>query len=261
MIEQAILSARGLGKRFSRGKRGTEVSALTDVSLDVYPSEILGLVGESGCGKSTLARILARLDDPDDGEIFYENENISAISSRKFTRHPLRGDIQMVFQDPTGSLAPRLTVFDLIADPARKLKSFENKKLHQRVHLLLDAVGLTPEVINRLPHQLSVGQKARVGIARALITQPRVLILDEPTSSLDASVQAGILKLLKRICRERGIAMLFISHDLHVIRLLCRNVVVMKDGEIIEAGQTEDVFFNPQDDYTRALLNALPRMP
>ena len=263
-MNQVLLETIGLAKRFAVGKRtglrkGTALlHAVDDVNLRIHAGESVGLVGESGCGKSTLVRLIARLVDASEGAIVFREHDIGAVPASEFAGRPERARIQMVFQDPTDSLNPRYTAADTIAESLRLL-SGKAGDLASEVRGLADAVGLAPELLARFPHQLSGGQKARVGIARALASKPELLILDEPTSALDVSVQAIVLQLLARLRRERGLAYLFVSHDLNVVRLLCDRVVVMYLGRVIEAGPAEQVFAHPRHPYTRALVSAIPR--
>ena len=262
-MNPVLLETIGLHKRFLVGKttlsgqRGPYLHAVDDVSIRIERGESVGLVGESGCGKSTLVRLVTRLLDPSDGAIVFNERDIGGIAAKDFARRPERSRIQMVFQDPTDSLNPRYTAFDCIAEPIRLLTSAIGS-LDVRVAELAASVGLPPELLSRFPHQLSGGQKARVGIARALASEPELLILDEPTSALDVSVQAIILQLLARLRRERGLSYLFVSHDLNVVRLLCDRVVVMYLGRVIESGPAAELFAHPRHPYTRALLSAIP---
>ena len=262
----ALLQARNLSRHF-RLRRETLfggaplLHAVDGVDLTIHAGEALGLVGESGCGKSTLARLLARLLDPTGGQLFLHGAEISRESVSRFARSDRRRAIQMVFQDPTESLNPLLTVFQSIADPAgRLLGPLSRAALRQRVEQAAAAVNLPPELLDRYPHQLSGGQKARVGIARALVVDPQLLVLDEPTSALDASVQATVLQLLDRLRRDRGIALLFVSHDLNVVRLLCQRIAVMYLGQIVETGAAEAIYRAPAHPYTQALLSAIPTL-
>jgi ABC-type glutathione transport system ATPase component len=235
------------------------VRAVDGVSFDILPGECVGLVGESGSGKSTLVRVLTRLLDPTSGTIRFNGQDIGAIPARRFARTPERARLQMVFQDPTDSLNPRFTAFAAIAEPLRCLGQIRQRvQMRQRVQALAELVGLPLELLDRFPHQLSGGQKARVGIARAIALQPALLVLDEPTSALDVSVQAVILRLLATLQQRLGMSYLFISHDLNVVRLLSDRVLVMYRGAIVESGPAEAVFTTPEHTYTRALLAALP---
>lgn len=265
----ALLEADNLTKQFPLRRDGgwllsrtarKHLLAVDKVSLSIAPGETVGLVGESGCGKSTLVRLLARLIDPTAGEIRFGGRAIGAVPARRFGRAPERASIQMVFQDPTDSLNPRFTAFAAIADPIRRLRRDRWRDPTARVHEVAKLCGLAPELLSRFPHQLSGGQKARVGIARALAVEPQLLILDEPTSSLDVSVQVVILQLLAELKQRLGLSYLFVSHDLNVVRLLCARVLVMYAGRIVESGATSTVFARPAHPYTAALLSAIPSL-
>ena len=254
-----LLDVRALTKRFP--VRGTphELHAVDDVSFAIGPGESIGLVGESGCGKSTLAKLIARLIDPTDGRIFFEGHDLGAIPATRFATAPARASIQMVFQDPADSLNPRFTAFDAIADPLRRLGGRHGgARLRERVEEVADLVGLPLALLGRYPHQLSGGQQQRVGIGRAVALHPSLLILDEPTSALDVSVQAVILHLLADLRRRLGMAYLFVSHDLNVVRMVTERVLVMYLGKVIEAGPADDIFDRPAHPYTRALVSAAP---
>ena len=235
------------------------VHAVANVSFSLPPGGSLGLVGESGSGKTTLSRLVCRLIDPDGGDIILAGESIAAIPAREFHRSPLRRAVQIVFQDPHDSLNPRFTAFDCIAHPVRRLDRLrDGAALDGRVREAASRAGLPPELLGRYPHQLSGGQKARVGIARAIAPRPRLLVLDEPTAALDVSIQATILQLLDRLRRQDGLALLFVSHDLNVVRMMCDDLVVLQNGQVVEAGPSAQVFASPQAAYTRALLDAVP---
>ena len=254
-----LLEATSLVKTFPIQRGQGAVHAVDDVGLIIEPGEAVGLVGESGCGKSTLARLLARLVEPDAGALRLEGAAIDATPIGRFAASSLRRRIQMVFQDPTDSLNPRFTAFQAIADPVRAmLRPRSAAELEQRVFAASDQVGLARALLARLPHQLSGGEKARVGVARAMTVEPKLLILDEPTAALDVSVQATVLKLLAKLRREAGVALVFVSHDLNVVRLLCDRVLVMYLGKIVETGPTAAVFAAPRHPYTRALVSAVP---
>jgi oligopeptide/dipeptide ABC transporter ATP-binding protein len=253
-----LVEVRGLVKEFEvKGHRGAGVvKAVTDVDLDIMPGEAVGLVGESGSGKTTLARNVLRLIEPTAGTIRLDGTDIAHLKGGAMRR--LRPQMQVVFQDPVGSLDPRMSVFDLIAEPLKAHRKLDRAELRSSVERLIDEVGLVQALRDRRPHELSGGQCQRVAIARAISLQPRLLILDEPTSALDVSVQAQVLELLVRLRAELDLAYLLISHDLGVIRYLCERVAVMYLGRIIEQGPTERIFEDAQHPYTRALILARP---
>jgi peptide/nickel transport system ATP-binding protein len=233
--------------------------AVDGVSFAVDRGESVGLVGESGCGKSTTSTMVMRLIEKSDGVIMFDGEDIGAIPPKKFAELPLRKRIQMVFQDPTDSLNPRFTAARAIADPILRLGDVRGRRaVRARCEELAGQVGLPVELLDRFPHQLSGGQKARVGIARAIALSPDLVILDEPTAALDVSVQALVLNLLADLKDKLGMSYLFVSHDLNVVRLLCDRVIVMQAGRIVEQGPTQEVLFAPQAQYTRDLLAAIP---
>ncbi len=249
-----LLDLRGVVKTFPG-----PVYAVDDVSFHIPPGGSLGLVGESGSGKSTLSRLICRLLDVDGGDIIFQGESISAIPAREFHRSPWRRQIQIVFQDPHDSLNPRFSAFDCIAHPLRRLEGLrDGAGLSARVREAASRAGLPADLLDRYPHQLSGGQKARVGIARAIAPRPRLLVLDEPTAALDVSIQAVILQLLDRLRREDDLALLFVSHDLNVVRMMCDDLVVLQQGRVVEAGASRSVFADPQAPYTRMLLDAIP---
>ncbi|OJU32051.1 MAG: ABC transporter ATP-binding protein, partial [Alphaproteobacteria bacterium 64-6] len=236
--------------------------AVDGISFSVRRGESVGLVGESGCGKSTTSTMVMRLIDKTDGQILFDGEDIGAIPARQFARLPLRKRIQMVFQDPTESLNPRFTAARAIADPILRMGDEKGTKaVRARCEELATQVGLPLDLLDRFPHQLSGGQKARVGIARAIALKPELVILDEPTAALDVSVQAVVLNLLQDLKEQLGMSYLFVSHDLNVVRLLCDRVIVMQAGRIVEEGPTEQVLGAPAAAYTRELLSAIPHPP
>ncbi|MEA2345669.1 MAG: peptide/nickel transport system ATP-binding protein ddpF [Thermoanaerobaculia bacterium] len=253
-----------LAKLFSR-KPPTEPEqfrAVDGISFTVDKSESVGLVGESGCGKSTTSMMVMRLLDQTSGRIMFDGDEIGAILPNAFARLPLRKSIQMVFQDPTDSLNPRFTAARAIADPIMQLGDVKGRDaLRARCEELAGLVGLPINLLDRFPHQLSGGQKARVGIARAIALHPKLVVLDEPTAALDVSVQAVVLNLLQDLKASMGMSYLFVSHDLNVVRLLCDRVIVMRSGRIVEQGSSESVLGNPQDAYTKELLTAIPHPP
>lgn len=235
-----------------RGKR-QGVHALNGVSFSLHKGEKLGIVGESGSGKSTLIRILAALDRPTEGEVLFEGRVISSQPERKLKA--LRRNLQFVFQDPMSSLDPRMTVRAVIAEA---LIGRDRNTVDRRVKEMLDAVGLPQRAAERYPHQFSGGQRQRISIARALAPGPSVLVADEPVSALDVSVRAQILNLLNELTEQTGVSMVFVSHDLAVVRRVCDTVAVLSDGSIVETGTTVDVYGNPRHEYTKALLAASP---
>lgn len=259
-------SGRGRGRwigrlpGLSKASEWTEgIRAVDGISFEIGAGESVGLVGESGCGKTTTSRMVARLLDRTAGSIQFAGEDIGGIAARDFNRSDLRRKIQMVFQDPAGSLNPRWTAFDCIAEPLRRLGSLQRAAaLRARVQLLAERSGLEAHLLFRFPHQLSGGQQARVGIARAIALDPELLILDEPTSALDVSVQAVVLNQLAKLRFELGLSFLFVSHDLNVVRLMCDRILVMHDGRFVEEGRSTDVLERPRADYTRTLVSAIP---
>jgi oligopeptide/dipeptide ABC transporter ATP-binding protein len=250
-----------LKRRFSGGpEKLPKVYAVDGVSFVVEKGETVGLVGESGCGKSTLVRALTRLVDVTDGSIKLGERELSLKPSRVFARDRDRARIQMVFQDAGESVNPRFTGFDTIADPLRRLRKLRGKELRERVETVASQCGLPLQLLTRFPHQLSGGQRARVGIARAIAVEPDLLVLDEPTAALDVSVQVVILQLLQRLKKDFGMSYLFVSHDLSVVKLLCDRVLVMYLGKIVESGPATEVFEHPLHPYTQALVAAVPRL-
>jgi oligopeptide/dipeptide ABC transporter ATP-binding protein len=250
-----------LKRRFVGGPQQLpKVHAVDDVSFVINQGETVGLVGESGCGKSTLVRALTRLLDVSDGSIKLGTRELSLKPSRVFARDRDRARIQMVFQDAGESINPRFTAFAAIADPLRRLRKLRGAELTARVETVAEQCGLPLQLLTRFPHQLSGGQRARVGIARAIAVEPELLVLDEPTAALDVSVQVVILQLLQRLKKECGMSYLFVSHDLSVVRLLCDRVLVMYLGKIVESGPAKEVFERPLHPYTQALVAAVPRL-
>ncbi|MBY0611389.1 MAG: ABC transporter ATP-binding protein [Beijerinckiaceae bacterium] len=271
-----LLSIEGLVKEYARPQASKLWSKLTGsseaakpafravdgISFTVARGETLGLVGESGCGKSTTSMMVTRLIDPTGGSIMFDGVDIGAIPAKAFAASPMRRRIQMVFQDPTDSLNPRFTAERAIADPIMRMGGgLGRDALRARCEELARLVGLPVDLIDRFPHQLSGGQKARVGIARAIALDPDLVILDEPTAALDVSVQAVVLNLLEELKHRLGMSYLFVSHDLNVVRLLCDRVIVMRTGRIVEEGTAEEVLGSPKADYTKELLTAIPHPP
>lgn len=235
------------------------IKAVNGVSFDIAPGEVLSLVGESGCGKSTVGRTLTHLEKATSGQALFEGQDILKLSSAQF--RPLRREIQMIFQDPFASLNPRLTIAQTLGEPLfihGLAKSWAEARA--MIAETLELVGMAPEIMARHPHEFSGGQRQRIGIARVMILKPKLVIADEAVSALDVSIQAQVLNLIKKLQRDSGISMLFISHDLGVVRHISDRVAVMYQGEIVEMGSKHDVFENPQHDYTRKLLSAIPRI-
>jgi peptide/nickel transport system ATP-binding protein len=259
-------SGPGWVKRFTGQQAGSDepsvFRAVDGISFEVGKGASVGLVGESGCGKSTTSSMIMRLLDPTSGSIELDGLELATIPLKDFARCEQRAKLQMVFQDPTDSINPRFTAARAISDPIRQLGSdADRRNLRGRVEELATLVGLPTHLLDRFPHQLSGGQKARVGIARAIALHPKLLILDEPTAALDVSVQAVVLNLLYDLKEELGMSYLFVSHDLNVVRLLCNDVIVMRAGKIIERGAADTVMAEPKDPYTRALIEAVPHPP
>jgi peptide/nickel transport system ATP-binding protein/oligopeptide transport system ATP-binding protein len=258
----ALLSVSDLVKRFPiKGDRIFKrtvgfVHAVEGVSFDLHKGETLGLVGESGCGKSTTGRAVLQLHKPTSGSVKFDGKELTTMSTADL--RPVRRDMQIVFQDPYASLNPRWTINEIIAEPFRIHKIGEPKEIDERVRELLRLVGLNPEHRNRYGHEFSGGQRQRIGIARALALNPKLLILDEPVSALDVSVQAGVVNLLEDLQDQLGLAYLFIAHDLSVVRHISDRVAVMYLGKIVEIGGRNDIYERAQHPYTVALLSAAP---
>lgn len=258
-----LLEVHGITKKFLEKSSmipawRTFFTAVDNVSLDINDGEVFGLVGESGSGKSTVARMIGTLLDVDDGRIRFDGDDVTQMTLAELANY--RRQIQMIFQDPFSSLNPRMKVESIVAEPLLHHKILPRDQVSARVEELLDRVGLTRAAAAKYPHEFSGGQRQRISIARALATQPRFLICDEPTSALDVSIQAQILNILKDLQEHLGLTMLFISHDLPVVRQMCDRVGVMKQGKLVEVQETEMLFTNPQQDYTKELLKLMPRL-
>ena len=259
-----IFDDKSLINNFSFGSKNESTNkvekAVDNVSFELFEGETLGLVGESGSGKSTIAKIITGLVRPSNGEIFYNDISLYN-SKRKYQIDKSRGQIQMIFQDPYSSLNPRFKVRDIISEPIKLFQKNINKnELTQNLYDLIDIVGMSRQSLDRYPHEFSGGQRQRISIARALATRPSLLICDEPTSALDVSIQAQVLNLLKDIQDELHLTMLFISHDLPVIRQMCNRIVVLKNGSICETKESEELFNNPEHQYTKELIRLMPKI-
>ena len=258
-MSEPILSASELVKRFPAG-RGRQVNAVNGVDFEIAPGEAVGLVGESGSGKSTIGMLVTRLVPLTAGRICFDGRDITALPEREM--RPLRAALQIVFQDPWGALNPRMTIGRALEEPLKLHANLEPRARALRVRELADRVHLPLASLDRFPNELSGGQLQRVSIARALATRPKLIVLDEPTSSLDLSVRAGILQLLDEIRRETGVAILFISHDLETVELVTDRVLVLYLGNVVEQGPTRELFAKPAHPYTQTLLSAnLPPDP
>jgi len=262
MAEQTLLKVEHLTTEFelpskSFFKPPMILTAVNDVSFELKTGRTLGIVGESGCGKSTLGRSILRLIRAQKGRIMWQGGNLLDLTDEEM--RAARRDMQIIFQDPIASLDPRMTVGDIIAEP---LTVFEPKltraQRQDRVREIMAAVGLVPEMINRYPHEFSGGQAQRIGIARAVITRPKLIICDEPVSALDVSIQGQVITLLRRLRKEFGLTLIFISHDLSVVRLISDDVLVLYLGKVVEAGEAATVFDHPAHPYTQALFSAAP---
>jgi peptide/nickel transport system ATP-binding protein/oligopeptide transport system ATP-binding protein len=254
-VMTALLEITDLVKHYAA--RGATIRALDGVSFTLQRGEVLGVVGESGCGKSTLGRALLRLVEPTAGAIRFEGEDITHIDRKAMTRR--RRDMQVVFQDPFGSLNPRHRVGEIVGEPLLVHAIGDKTTREARVLELLDLVGLPRDSVARYPHEFSGGQRQRIAIARALALDPKLLVADEPVSALDVSIQSQIVNLLAEMRERLGLAMIFISHDLSVIRHVSDRIAVMYLGRIVEIGAAADIFERPQHPYTQALLSAIPR--
>jgi oligopeptide transport system ATP-binding protein len=262
MSEAALLSVRDLKVHFPVRIGGlfgkmVPVKAVDGVSFDLHPGETLGVVGESGCGKSTLGRAILRLIPPSDGAVIWLGERLDSLSHGAMRAK--REDMQIIFQDPLASLDPRMTIGDVIAEPLRTFQpKLSRKEVRARVEDMLAKVGLSPHMINRYPHEFSGGQCQRVGVARAMILRPRLIVCDEPVSALDVSIQAQIVNLLMDLQREFNLSLIFISHNLSVVRHISHRILVLYLGRVMELADRDQLYRNPRHPYTQALVSAVP---
>ncbi len=260
-MNQILLEVKDLKKTFpiSGGLFGKKkiLTAIEDINFLLKKGETLGIVGESGCGKSTLGRCILQLLEPDNGQVVWLGNDLTKLNSRHM--RPFRKDLQIIFQDPLASLNPRLTVGEIIADPLRTLMpELDQLQRRQRVLKMMEAVGLLPEMLTRFPHEFSGGQAQRIGIARALITEPKLIVCDEPVSALDVSVQAQILNLLSDLKEKFKLTLVFISHDLSVVRHVSNRIMVLYLGRMVELAPSDELYKDPKHPYTKALLKAVP---
>ena len=259
--ENILLEVKGLKKWFS-GESGafsvhkSVIKAVDDVSFTLNEGESLGIVGESGCGKSTMGRSVLQLTTPTEGEVLFRGQDLTKLKPREL--RTARREMQIIFQDPYASLDPRMTIGEIISEPLNILKTMSREEIRSRVLKTMEVVGLNTKYYNRYPHEFSGGQRQRIGIARAIVMEPKLIICDEPVSALDVSIQAQVINLLKELQQKMGMAYIFISHDLSVIRHISDRVGVMYLGHMVEIGSKEDLFANPMHPYTRALLSAVP---
>ena len=262
-MNEALLVVKNLSRHYRLPRQhlfagAPKVQALSGVSFSLHAGRSLGVVGESGSGKSTLARLVMALEPPSAGQVLLDGLDLHTLGSA--AQRQARSKLQMVFQDPYGSLDPRRTVLQSVAEPLAVLQGAGLAEQRERALQALEAVGLRAADLQRYPHEFSGGQRQRVAIARALITRPRLIVADEPVSALDVSVQAQVLNLMRELQREFGVTYLFISHDLSVVDYICDDVIVLKDGVIVEQGPPEVLFQRPQHPYTQRLLAAVPDM-
>lgn len=263
-MSKPLLQVQDLKVHFSMGasvfRKRTVVKAVDGVSFELAEGEVLSLVGESGCGKTTVGRTLTRLEDASSGQVRFDGRDILQLTQRAF--RPIRRDIQMIFQDPFASLNPRLSIEQTLREPLTIHRLAGNRReARVIIKAMLEKVGMDPSVISRYPHEFSGGQRQRIGIARVMIVKPRLIIADEAVSALDVSIQAQVLNLLKQLQRESSTAMLFISHDLAVVRHISDRVAVMSNGRIVETAVKKDLFEKPTHPYTRKLLSSIPKLP
>ncbi|GAB3067141.1 ABC transporter ATP-binding protein [Salinicoccus sesuvii] len=255
-MTEAILEVKNLEKHF--GSKRNPLKAVNNISFHVMPGETLGLVGESGCGKSTTGRTIINLYEKTGGEVIFDGKPTDNLSSKE--QKIFNQNIQMIFQDPYASLNPRMTVFEILEEGYDIHGLYKNKQeRRQKIYNLLESVGLNREHANRYPHEFSGGQRQRIGIARALSFDPKMIIADEPISALDVSIQAQVVNMMKEIQEERGLAYLFIAHDLSMVKYISDRIAVMYMGQLLEIGDASDVYMNPIHPYTKSLLSAVPQ--
>ncbi|WP_107924263.1 ABC transporter ATP-binding protein [Lysinibacillus parviboronicapiens] len=253
-----LLEVKHLKKYFNlKGSRADYLKAVDDISFTVNEGEVLGIVGESGCGKSTMGKTLIQLLTPTEGEILLNGENIANLSPKKVREK--RRDMQIIFQDPFSSLNPRMKVYKIIEEPLVNFKIGTKEERKQRVYEVAKQVGLTQKQLDRFPHEFSGGQRQRIGIARALVSNPKLIIADEPVSALDVSIQSQVLNIMKDLKKEMNLTYIFISHDLSVVHHFCDRIGVMYLGKLVEVADKHELFSNPKHPYTKALLSALPK--
>ncbi|WP_411954142.1 ABC transporter ATP-binding protein [Alkalibacillus sp. S2W] len=238
------------------GRTVNHVKAVDDISFNIYEGETVSLVGESGCGKSTTGRAILRLDDPTDGTVEFDGQDLLSMSKKEM--RDMRKDLQIIFQDPYASLNPRMTVRQTLNEAMEIQKVIPQDERNEKIAELMETVGLQPHQVDRFPHEFSGGQRQRIGIARALSVNPKLIVCDEAVSALDVSIQAQVLNLLKKFQNEMNLTYLFIAHDLGVVRHISDRIIVMYLGKIVEMGDTKSIFENPQHPYTKALLSAIP---
>ncbi len=260
-MREKILEVRELKKYFYNAKRKKSIRAVEDIGFDLYKNETLGIVGESGCGKSTMIRLINHLHTPTSGSVIFQGTDLTKLSKNELIAR--RKDMQMVFQDPYGSLNPSMTINEILAEPLQiysklKILNLSPSEINEKIDVMLEKVGLIQSMKNRYPHEFSGGQKQRIAIARALILDPKLVLLDEPVSALDVSIQAQILNLLVKLQEESDLTYLFIAHDLSVVEYISDRVIVMYLGNIVEIADATTLYKSPQHPYTKALLSSIP---
>jgi peptide/nickel transport system ATP-binding protein/oligopeptide transport system ATP-binding protein len=251
---QPLLQIKNLKKYYK--VEGRQLKAVNDVSLDIYPGETIGLVGESGCGKSTAGKTIVRMHEPTSGEVIFNGEDVFKLKGRSLNK--LKKDMQIIFQDPYSSLNPRMTVEEIIGEPLDLHKIARGQERRNRIIELLELVGLKADHINRFPHEFSGGQRQRIGIARALALNPKFIVCDEPISALDVSIQAQVVNLLKDLQERMNLTYLFIAHDLSMVKYISDRILVMYLGNMVELAESESLYKEPLHPYTKALLSAVP---